>query len=177
MSDVMNSYPKSFARHFIGVGAVVIHQGKILLVKPNYGRGKGKFMIPGGFVDQGETLTEAIIREVREETSMNIATLDLLSVRTMVRSSDNVTDLYSIIRCKLLSSPDNIQAQASEIEEVAWIPINNFGENPDLSEYTKIIIKKATQTNEKNGLKLGKELSEKRKKKFEIEKYEEFWIQ
>ena len=172
----MSSYPKSFAQHFIGVGAVVVHQGKILLVKPNYGKGRGKFMIPGGFVEPGETLTEAIIREVREETGMDIGVLEVLSVRTMVRLSDKLTDLYSIMRCNLLSSPDTIQAQASEIEEVAWIPIKNYDKNPEFSEYTKIIIKKATRSNSTSGLRSVKDLSENRKRKFGIGKYEEFWM-
>ena len=63
------SYPSEFARHFIGVGGIVIHDNKVLLVKLNYGRAANKFwLIPGGFLESGETLIEGVKREVYEET-------------------------------------------------------------------------------------------------------------
>jgi len=170
----LSSYPKGFANHFIGVGGVVIHKNKILLVKQNYGRSRGKYMIPGGFVDRGETLIEAVTREIYEETGMKVEAKKLISVRTMVRNSDNLTDLYSVIKCKLLSTPEPLKPQDSEIEKVSWIPIENCFNNPEISDYTKLIIKKAIKST--NGLTLSsKSIPEQRKTKFNIAKYEEFW--
>jgi ADP-ribose pyrophosphatase len=56
----------------VGVGAVVIKEEKILLVKRNKSPQKGKWAIPGGSVELGETLQEAAEREIREETSLRI---------------------------------------------------------------------------------------------------------
>ena len=54
------------------VGAVVIEEGKVLLVKRKYPPKKGKWAIPGGSVNLGETLQAATEREIKEETGLNI---------------------------------------------------------------------------------------------------------
>ena len=79
------SYPAEFARHFIGVGGIVIHDNKALLVKLNYGRAQKFWLIPGGFLEAGETLIEGVQREIFEETGMKVEAEGVLGVRTMVR--------------------------------------------------------------------------------------------
>jgi ADP-ribose pyrophosphatase len=54
------------------VGAVVIEKGKVLLVKRKYPPKKGKWAIPGGSVNLGETLQEAAEREIKEETGLTV---------------------------------------------------------------------------------------------------------
>ena len=56
----------------VAVGAVVVKEGKVLLVKRNKAPGKGQWAIPGGSVKLGETLQEAAEREIREETGLRI---------------------------------------------------------------------------------------------------------
>jgi len=58
-----------------GVGAIVVSHKGILLVRRNKEPGKGMWSIPGGGVEIGETLKEAIIREVLEETGVDIEPL------------------------------------------------------------------------------------------------------
>lgn len=171
----MSEYPKEFAKHFIGVGGICIHKNKVLLVKLNYGKAKGFWMIPGGFLDQGETLLEAVKREILEETGLEVDAEGVLSVRTMVRNSDNTTDLYSVIKCKLISKPEDLKAQESEIDQVIWMPIEDCFTNKEVSDYTKQIIKRTLNTN--SNLVLDKPISEKRKKRFDLSKYEEFWVE
>ncbi len=100
MKFIMN-YPKSFACHFIGVGGVVIHDSRVLLVKLTYGPAIGKWLIPGGLVDEGETLQEAIVREILEETGISVHPVGVVGLRSMVRTTDHLTDLYCVFLCKL----------------------------------------------------------------------------
>ncbi len=55
-----------------GVGAVIIDQGALLLVQRGRGPGQGLWAVPGGKVQFGETQRQAVIREVREETGLDI---------------------------------------------------------------------------------------------------------
>ena len=62
----------SWAVPLVGVGAVVVRDGRVLLVKRANPPGKGQWAIPGGLVEKGETLQEAAEREIREETGLVI---------------------------------------------------------------------------------------------------------
>jgi 8-oxo-dGTP diphosphatase len=61
----------------IGVGAIVEHNGSILLVKRGKEPHKGEWAIPGGKVEWGEPLHNAVIREIKEETGVEIEPGDL----------------------------------------------------------------------------------------------------
>jgi ADP-ribose pyrophosphatase YjhB (NUDIX family) len=56
------------------VGAVVIHDGRLLLVQRGRGAGQGLWSIPGGRVEGGERMTDAVAREVLEETGLAVET-------------------------------------------------------------------------------------------------------
>jgi 8-oxo-dGTP diphosphatase len=64
----------------VGVGAVVIKDGKVLLIKRGKEPLRGRWLVPGGTVELGETLREAVIREVREETGLDVVPLEMLTV-------------------------------------------------------------------------------------------------
>lgn len=65
---------------FIGVGAVVFKGDDILVIKRGKEPFKGQWSIPGGALENGERLTDAVIREVREEAGLEIEILGLLDV-------------------------------------------------------------------------------------------------
>jgi len=167
------SYPKSFANHFIGVGGVVIHDNKVLLVQLTYGRAQKRWLIPGGFIEPGETLQEGVVREILEETGLKVQPAGVLGVRSMVRSRDNLTDLYCVIKCKLISSPEPIQPQADEIAKAEWISLETISDSADVPSYTQIIVKKALSS---TPMQLDTPLSEENMKRFDLIKYEHFWV-
>jgi 8-oxo-dGTP diphosphatase len=64
----------------VAAGTVTLFEKKIVLVKRGISPGYGKWVIPGGFVDRGETLEEAAIRETLEETNLQVHLTSLLNV-------------------------------------------------------------------------------------------------
>src|SRR6202521_266705 len=75
------SYPE---RPHLAVSAAIIRDGKVLIVRRARPPARGLFTLPGGGVEAGETLHEAIIREVREETALDIEPLGLAGHREVI---------------------------------------------------------------------------------------------
>ncbi|GIN19839.1 NUDIX domain-containing protein [Siminovitchia fordii] len=99
-------------------GVVTDQDGNLLVVKKRYGGAKGKWTLPAGFVEPGETLDEAIKREVLEETGIICTVEGLLAVRTGVLQS-TISDNMMIFAC----NPQNktICVQEKELEEACWM--------------------------------------------------------
>jgi mutator protein MutT len=104
----------------VGVGGVLVHQGRVLLIR----RGKeplyGRWVVPGGTVELGEPLDEALVREMREETGLEVEPLELLTVFDRIqRDGGQVLYHYVIVDylCRWLSGEARA---ASDALEVAW---------------------------------------------------------
>jgi mutator protein MutT len=104
----------------VGVGGVVVRDGQALLIR----RGKppllGRWMIPGGTVEVGETLVEALVREMEEETGLRVEPQQVLTVVDRIeRDGDRVAYHFVIVDylCEWISG----EARAgSDAQEVAW---------------------------------------------------------
>ena len=87
-------YPK---RPFVGVGAVVWRNGKVLLAERAKSPRRGHWSIPGGAQELGETLREAVYREVCEETGIEIRILGLVDVASLIGFKESIIDFCFVI--------------------------------------------------------------------------------
>jgi ADP-ribose pyrophosphatase YjhB (NUDIX family) len=121
----------------LGAGAVVIDNDKVLLVQVNYGPAKGKWILPGGRVEAGEILTAAVIREVKEETGVDVRVDGLLAIRQRTLQT-GLLDIYFLFRCEAEKIPANIGCEdAGEITEARFWNIEDALQSPDVRPMSK----------------------------------------
>ena len=105
----------------VGVGGVVVHDGRVLLIRRGKEPLRGRWVVPGGTVELGETLEAAVVREVREETGILVRPLEVMTVFDRIeRSASEVAYHYVIVdyRCAFVSG--SLEA-ATDAQEAAWV--------------------------------------------------------
>ncbi len=99
-------------------GVVENENGDWLVVKKKYGGLKGKWSFPAGFVDEGETLDEAILREILEETGIEAEVQGVIGIRSGV-IQDKISDNMIIFKLKAYTSI--VIVQEDELFDAAFI--------------------------------------------------------
>ena len=123
----------------MGVGALIIKDGKILLVKRANEPNKGKWSIPGGVVKLGESLIEALKREIIEETGLEIDVLDVACVsEEIVRDDGSVKFHYVIIDffAKVVGGQLKV---GSDAEEARWVGFDEL-DNIEIVDFVRKLI-------------------------------------
>ena len=90
----------------VGVGAVVIDAGRVLLIRRGKEPLKGRWMVPGGTVELGETLEQAVVREVEEETGIRVRPLEVVTVFDSIHRDGGSVRYHFVIvdyRCERVS--------------------------------------------------------------------------
>ncbi len=137
---MQSNYVARHSLHKIGVGGLCIQDDSILFVKHNYGVSKGKWTLPGGYLEMGETLTKSIEREVLEETGVNTRAKELIVSRYMVNEKIGkglVSDLYIVFSLEYIDGKP--KADMVEIVDAQFIPFVDL-DKQDISELSKHIV-------------------------------------
>ncbi len=112
-----------------GVGVVCIDDGAILLVQRGRGAGAGLWAVPGGKVRLGERLTDAAVREAREETGLDVAVGGVVWVGEAIGPGDppayhfTLTDFVGTVTGGRLRAGD-------DAADVRWVPLGEVAELP-----------------------------------------------
>ncbi len=94
-SGQSRSYP---TRPYLAVSAAIFREGRVLIVRRARPPSQGVYTLPGGGVELGETLEQAVIREVREETGLEIEPIELAGYRQMIaRDADGRIERHFVI--------------------------------------------------------------------------------
>ncbi|MCW4030561.1 MAG: NUDIX domain-containing protein [Candidatus Bathyarchaeota archaeon] len=109
----------------VGVGIVVVHGGKIVLIKRGNEPGKGKWSVPGGIVELGEHLEDTVIREAKEETLLTVDSPKLVDVVDTVDLDEQGKIKYHyIIADYLVQVRGGEIGAASDADELRWVPFD-----------------------------------------------------
>jgi len=104
------------------VSAAIVRDGKILVVRRAQPPAQGVLTLPGGVVEVGETLMEAVAREVREETGMAIAPVALAGFReAIVRDPQDRVERHFVILCFASRWQAGEPALNEELSEAHWL--------------------------------------------------------
>jgi mutator protein MutT len=128
-------------RPIVGVGGVVVNGGRALIVKRAHEPRKGEWSIPGGRVELGETLAEAVTRELREETGLEVEVGELLEVFDRIHRRDGRVRYHFVIVDYVCRPVGGTLQAGDDAEDVAWVSddeIAGYGVN----EFTAQVIRR-----------------------------------
>lgn len=132
----MNGDKTNWGRSVTGV---VIHEGKVLLARHTYGGGAGKLIVPGGYVETGETPQAALIREYEEETGVTVKPENIIGIRF------NMHDWYVAFKARYISGSP--KSDYDENSEVVWMEVTEALQREDVPDLTKKLIQSAIADN------------------------------
>jgi ADP-ribose pyrophosphatase YjhB (NUDIX family) len=117
----------------VGIGIVIVANQQIVLIKRGNEPARGKWTIPGGLVELGESNEEAVIREAKEETCLDVENPLLVDVVSQVDldAEGKIKYHYVIVNYLVHIRAGDITA-ASDAVELRWVPFDEV-ENYELT--------------------------------------------
>lgn len=111
---------------------VVLHEGRVLLVRHTYGVRKGRLIVPGGYALLEESAEDTVRREVLEETGITVEPEGVIGVRF------NHRDWYVAFRCRYVSG--TARSDCDENSEALWMPVEEALASEEIPDLTRRLI-------------------------------------
>ncbi|KAL3273828.1 hypothetical protein HHI36_015255 [Cryptolaemus montrouzieri] len=144
--DETNNIPP-FAHTLIGVGAVVVNdKSQVLVVKEKYAT-RTAWKLPGGYVEPGENLIDAVVREVMEETNICTEFQSVIAFRHTHGRVYNCSDIYVVFSLKPTSK--EISKSNQEISECIWMDIEQYLSHSEIHSLNKLLVEKYLEYKDK----------------------------
>ena len=116
-------------RPVVAVGVLLLDGERLLLIQRARPPAPGKWSIPGGKVELGESLEQAALRELREETGLHCTLGPIVEVLDrIVRGSDGAVEFHYVILDFLGSAPTGTLAAASDCLDARFVPVADLGQ-------------------------------------------------
>jgi len=130
-------------RPLVGVGAIIFRGDSVLLAQRGREPSYGKWSIPGGLVELGESLQDAVRREVREEVGLDVRVEDLVAALDRVIFDDTGKIEYHYVLLDFVCEcEDGAPLPSSDVLDCAYVPLDALGGYP-LTEDTEKVIRRA----------------------------------
>lgn len=110
----------------VGVGAVVVEDDKVLLIKRGHEPRQGEWSLPGGRVELGESLIDAARREIKEETGLDVDVGPLIELFDRVHRLGDRVEYHFVIADYLCTPCGGTLAAADDAEDVAWVGVEEL---------------------------------------------------
>ncbi len=105
----------------VGVGAIVVQNSRVLLVRRGTEPLKGHWTLPGGMLEVGESLTTGVVREVREETGLDVEPIELIELLDRIHREDGRVRYHYVIADYLCRVTGGDLRAASDAAAVRWV--------------------------------------------------------
>jgi 8-oxo-dGTP diphosphatase len=136
----VRKYPE---RPIVGVGAVVLDRGRVLLVRRANAPLKGEWSLPGGAVELGEALEDAIVREIREETGLDVEVGAVVEVLDRIqRDPDGRVEYHYVLVDYACTVRSGRLTAGTDADDVRWADVADL-QRLGVSERAIAVIKKA----------------------------------
>lgn len=133
-------YPE---RPIVAVGGVVVHEGRVLLIRRGRPPMEGRWSIPGGILELGETIADAVARELKEETGVQIRVLELIEIYEKVARDERGFAQYHFVildyRCEFV---EGAARAGGDVTDAAWVSEQQL-DSIGLTAAAKRVIRKA----------------------------------
>jgi len=140
MSD--RRYPD---RPYVGIGGIIVHDGRVVLVKRRFEPLAGQWSIPGGAVETGETLEACLIREMTEETGFVVEVGPVVEVLDRITRDEEGRVLYHFVLIDYLCRPVGGELRAgSDVAEAVLAEPSEFAQY-ELTEKALSVIERALE--------------------------------
>ena len=106
------------------VGAVVVRDSSILLIRRGNPPGEGLWSVPGGRVQRGESLAEAVRRELQEETGLDGEVGEVVGWTELIGRRRH----FVIVDYRVSVAPDATPVAGSDAADAAWVAFGDLGE-------------------------------------------------
>ena len=131
-------------RPLVGVGAIIFRDQRVLLVQRGSEPALGKWSLPGGLVELGESLHDAVRREVREEVGLTVKVQDLVVALDRVIPDEEGRIEYHYILLDFICEPERGEepSPASDVKDCRFLPLDELS-HYNLTRGTEKVIRQA----------------------------------
>jgi 8-oxo-dGTP diphosphatase len=152
---IEREFPKA---PLVGVGAVVVEEGRVLLVRRGNEPLKGQWTLPGGMLDVGEPLAQGVAREVREETGLDVEVGELVELLDRIHRDGERVRYHYVIADYLCRVTGGELRAASDAAAVRWVERAEWNSHSALvlDPVTVRVIEKGWQMSVRNGRAAGR---------------------